>query len=126
MRILSFTADRVRLEFNNLIEKKRFLENIYSLSGILEIKELNKSITIMFEPNTQFDYFLKNFIIPSTVNTRTTEKIDKDDIHYYIAPLIKNNVIKALWSISLLGFKRGFLMFTICTLGVSTYLKNKF
>jgi adenine-specific DNA methylase len=126
MKILSSIAGRVRIEFDNILEKKQFLENIRSLNGIVEIKESSKSITVNYNQNTQFDYFLKNFILPSIENKRTVEKIDKDDIHYYIAPLLKSNVVKALWSVSLLGFKRGFLTFTICSLGVSAYLKNKF
>lgn len=125
MKVLSLTSNRVRLEFENILEKSLFLENVSGLNGILSIKETNKTITINFQPKTQFDYFLKNFIVPSSTK-KELEKIDKDDIHFYIAPLIKNNFVKALWSISLLGFKRGFLIFTICTLGVGTYLKNKF
>lgn len=126
MEVLSSTSNRVRLKFENILEKKQFNDNIKNLSGILEIKETNSTITVNFEPRSQFDYFLRNFIIPSTQLNKQLPQLDKDDLHYYISPLIKSNVVKALWSISLLGFKRGFLMFTICTLGVGTYLKNKF
>ncbi|MDM7273606.1 hypothetical protein [Sulfurihydrogenibium azorense] len=126
MKVLSLTSNRVRLEFENILEKRQFNDNVKNLQGILNIKETTNTLTINYEQKSQFDYFLRNFIVPSTQLKKEVITLDKDDLHYYIAPLIKSNVLKALWSVSLLGFKRGFLMFTICTLGVGAYLKNEF
>ncbi|MGC9006637.1 MAG: hypothetical protein ACP5JX_03585 [Sulfurihydrogenibium sp.] len=128
MKIVSYTDSRVRIMFDNLLEKNEFKTNIANLSGIKEVKEAGNSLTLIYEPKSQFAYFLKAFIKPSLEykSKKMFEKLDKEDYHYYISLLIKNDLVKALWSISLLGFKRGFLTFTICTLGISRYLKNKF
>jgi hypothetical protein len=125
MKVESYIPGRVRFKFENQLEKRNFVKNIDGLKGIEDIKETANSLTIKFEADSQFDYFLKNFIIPSLKNMKIDYSLDKEDIFFYINPLIKNNITKAFWNMLMLGPKRGFITFTICSLGVSSFIKNK-
>ena len=125
MKIESYIPGRVRFRFENQLEKRNFVKNVDGLKGIEDIKEIANSLTIKFEEDSQFDYFLKNFIIPSLKSMKIDYSLDKDDIFFYINPLLKNNITKAFWNMLMLGPKRGFIIFTICSLGVSPFVKNK-
>ncbi|MBX0312636.1 MAG: hypothetical protein JHC31_12850 [Sulfurihydrogenibium sp.] len=125
MKVESYTPGRVRFRFENQLEKRNFVKNIDSLKGIEDIKETANSLTIKFEADSQFDYFLKNFIMPSIRSMKIDYNLDKEDIFFYINPLIKNNITKAFWNMLILGPKRGFITFTICSLGVGPFIKNK-
>jgi hypothetical protein len=125
MKVESYTPGRVRFKFENQLEKRNFVKNIDGLKGIEDIKETANSLTIKFEADSQFDYFLKNFIMPSIRSMKIDYNLDKEDIFFYINPLIKNNITKAFWNMLMLGPKRGFITFTICSLGVSPFIKNK-
>jgi hypothetical protein len=77
MKIVSYTDSRVRIMFDNLLEKNEFKTYIANLSGIKEVKEVKEvgnSLTLIYEPKSQFAYFLKVFIKPSLEYNRRLYK----------------------------------------------------
>jgi hypothetical protein len=122
MKIVSRTDSRVRIKFDNEFEKISFLKNMKEIPGIKELKERKAlSVIINYEPNSPFEYILKNL-----KETKEEPKAGKDEIYHYGNVVLTHPVAKALWTMTWLGAKRGFLTFAICSMGVNRYLKAKF
>ena len=82
MKVESYIPGRVRFKFENQLETRNFVKNIDGLKGIEDIKEAANSLTIKFKADSQFDYFLKNFIIPSLKSMKIDYNLDKEDIFF--------------------------------------------
>jgi len=122
MVIVSKTDSRVRIKFDNEFEKRNFIKNMKDINGIKDLKEGKAlSVIIEYESGSTFDYIIKNL-----KETKEEIKAGKDEIFYYTNFFITHPAVKALWSMALLGAKRGFLTFAICTIGIGRFLKSKF
>lgn len=121
MRIESSIPGRIRIKFDNLQEKSYIDSLISKLDGIKEFKSTSTSILINYDINTEADFVLRNL-----KSKEEHIKIEMDDVYYYTVPFIKNPAMKAMYSIMLLGFKRGLITFGICSLFLAKYLKSKF
>lgn len=122
MEIVSKTDRRVRIKFNNLLEKDEFMKHMKNIPGIISLKSGKAlSVIVEFKPNSTFEYILKNIN-----ETKEEPVVGKEEIYHYGNVVITHPVTKAFWSVLWLGPKRGFLTFAICTMGINRYLKAKF
>lgn len=121
MKIESSIPGRIRIKFDNLKEKSYMDSLISKLDGVKEFKSTSTSILINYDLNTEADFVLRNL-----KSKEEYVKIEMDDLYYYTVPFIKNTATKAIYSIMLLGFKRGLITFGICSLFLAKYLKSKF
>lgn len=121
MKIESYIPGRIRIRFDSIAEKNHIKSLISKLDGINQVKESPVSILISYSLNSEADFVFSNL-----KTKREPVKIENEDIYHYTAPLIKNPVTKAIYSVMLLGFKRGLITFGICSLFLARYLKSKF
>ncbi|MEJ5172850.1 MAG: hypothetical protein WHT47_03975 [Hydrogenothermaceae bacterium] len=121
MKIESHIPGRIRLKFDSVLELRQFRSLLSKIEGINEIKEKSASILITYSPNTEAEFLFKNL-----KSSQERIKLDKDDLYHYTAPFIKHPATKALYSMMLLGFKRGLITFGICSIFLTRYLKSKF
>lgn len=121
MKVESLIPGRIRVRFDSFLERDRFKSALYKMDGVLEIKERADSILVIFKPYSEAGVFLNN-LNPK----RDKVKLDKDDILHYTAGLIKNPVVKAMYTISMLGFRRGLITFGLCSILLARYLRAKF
>lgn len=121
MKVESIVPGRIRVRFDNLVEKNRFKSALSKMDGVLDVKEKVDSILVIFSPGSEAGVFLSN-LNPK----RDKFQIDKDDIFHYTAGFIKNPAVKAIYTISLLGFRRGLITFGLCSILLARYLRAKF
>lgn len=121
MKIESHVPGRIRIKFDSLAEFKGFKNLVSKIEGINSVKEGKASLLITYLPNTEADILFKNL-----KSSEEKTRLEKDDIYHYTAPLIKHPATKALYSIMLLGFRRGLITFGICSIFLTRYLKSKF
>jgi len=121
MWIVSKTDSRVRIKFEDELEKTNFMRYMKDLPGIKKLKEGKaNSVIIEYEPKSAFEFILKNLR-----ETKEEPRFSGDEIYHYVSVVLKNPAAKALWAMLWLGPKRGFLTFAICTM-VGRYLKARF
>jgi len=121
--LVSHIEGRTRLKFPNLYEKNLFLENTRNIPGLKSLEHDDATLTVLvkYEPNSPFDYIMKNIV------TKEPEQgLSKDDISSYVAPVLKDPLTKALWLMTVLGIKVGFLQFSISSMIVNRYIKARF
>ncbi|SRR5579875_1676099 len=120
---VSHIEGRTRLKFPNLYEKNLFLENIKNISGLKNLEHDGAALTVLvkYEPDSPFDYIMKNII-----SREPEPRLSKEDISSYVSPILTNRITKALWLVAVLGIKVGFLQFSISTMIVNRYIKARF
>lgn len=120
---ISHIEGRTRLKFPNLYEKNLFLENTKNIPGLksLEHDDVTLTVLVKYEPNSPFDYIMKNII-----SKEPEQGLSKDDISSYVTPILKSPLTKALWLMTVLGIKVGFLQFSISSMIVNRYIKARF
>lgn len=123
MKVESHIKGRIRLRFELISEKREIVSIIDKLDGVEEKKEGRSSILVVYKPGSQAEYFFK---LIDRKEPKKEVKLQPEDIYHYTTPLIKSPITKALYSIFLLGFRKGLIIFGICSLFLSKYLKNKF
>ncbi|MEZ0323863.1 MAG: hypothetical protein ABWJ98_06125 [Hydrogenothermaceae bacterium] len=121
MRVESKITGRIRLRFDNLYEKERVRSMLSKLDGIINIKESNLSFLITYKSNSEVALILDNL-----QTKKDNIPLDKGDLFFYTAPFIKSPVTKFIYTIGLLGFKKGVITFGVCTMLLGRYLKSKF
>lgn len=121
MKIESHIPGRIRLKFDSVLEFRHFKSLVSKIDGISSVKETQNSILITYLLGTEAEILFKN-LKPNQEKIR----LDKDDLYHYTAPFIKHPATKALYSMMLLGFKRGLITFGICSIFLTRYLKSKF
>jgi len=120
---VSHIEGRTRLKFPNLYEKSLFLENTKSIQGLKSLEHDDAALTVLvkYEPDSPFDYVMKNI-----VSKELEPQLSKEDISSYVAPVLTNRITKALWLIAVLGAKVGFLQFSVSNMIVNRYIKARF
>jgi len=120
---VSHIEGRTRLKFPNLYEKNLFLENTKNIPGLKSLEHDDATLTVLvkYEPHSPFDYIMKNI-----VSKEPEPRLSKDDISSYVAPVLKDPLTKALWLMTVLGIKVGFLQFSISSMIVNRYIKARF
>ncbi len=120
---ISHIEGRTRLKFPNLYEKNLFLENTKNIPGLKSLEHDDATLTVLvkYEPNSPFDYIMKNI-----VSKEPEQGLSKDDISSYVTPILKSPLTKALWLMTVLGIKVGFLQFSISSMIVNRYIKARF
>lgn len=121
MKVESVVPGRIRVRFDSLAEKNRFMSALSKMEGVLEVREKTDSVLVIFSPDSEAGIFLGN------LNPKKEKvQIDKDDIFHYTAGLIKNPAVKAIYTVSMLGLRRGLITFGLCSILLARYLKAKF
>ncbi len=120
---VSHIEGRTRLKFPNLYEKNLFLENTKNIPGLKSLEYDGAALTVLvkYEPDSPFDYVMKNII-----SKEPEPRLSKEDISSYVAPVLTNRITKVLWLIAVLGVKVGFLQFSISNMIVNRYIRARF
>ncbi|MCX7738624.1 MAG: hypothetical protein N2Z80_04325 [Hydrogenothermaceae bacterium] len=123
MKVESHIKGRIRLRLELSSERRDVKILLDKLDGVEEVRESALSILVKYRPGSEAEAFFR--LLDREV-PKEKVKLKLDDIYHYTVPLIKSSVTKALYSVFLLGFKRGLITFGICSLLLARYLKTKF
>lgn len=119
----SHISGRIRFAFSSRHEKEQFIDYVNAIEGVerVEYKEHTLTALVFYSLDTP-----AAFVIEQMAAKKEQPRLSKDDLYFYTIPLIKHPAIKAAWSILLLGFPKGILMFGLCSVGLHRYLDAKF
>ncbi len=118
---ISKRRGEARLYFSTRKDRDLFVYFISGVEGVLEVeyKENTKTLLIKFQEGS-FAHRLIESLKPTEVY------INKEDLHFYIQPLLKHPAVKLGFSLLMLGLPVGLLSFSFCSMFLIPYLKTKF
>ncbi|MEZ0361988.1 MAG: hypothetical protein ABWK04_08890 [Hydrogenobacter sp.] len=110
-----------RLYFSTREGRNLFARFTAELEGVLgvEYKENTTTLLIKFQEGS-FAQRLIESLKPKEVH------INKEDLHFYIQPLLKHPAVKLGFSLFMLGLPAGLISFGFCSMFLIPYLKTKF
>ncbi len=110
-----------RIYFSTIEERNLFLQGIKGMDGVLELKckENTRTLLVKFKEGSFMHYLLEN------LGSKKRSKLEREDLHSYIQPLLKHPAAKLGFSIIILGWKVGLISFAVCGMLLTPYLKTK-
>ena len=121
MRAYAIGKDTIALEFDSTAQRDSFVRSISGMQGIISLsyKENTRRLRLQYEPSSAIGMLI-DMLKGKPVY------IQKEDVHFYVAPLIKHPGVKLLFSMLMLGGTVGLISFGVCSLFLIPYLKTKF
>ncbi|MCS7171421.1 MAG: hypothetical protein N3D14_01305 [Aquificaceae bacterium] len=119
---ISRRKGEARLYFSSVEERNLFLRGMGGMEGVLGVdyKDNTRTLLIKFREGSFVHYLLEN------INSqKSLQKLDKEDLHFYLQPFLKHPAVKLSFSMLLLGWNVGLISFAVCSMFLLPYLKNK-
>ncbi|MEN3034118.1 MAG: hypothetical protein ABDH18_03930 [Aquificaceae bacterium] len=107
---------RWRLSFYNSIEREHF-ERTLKNSNLFDVLESGNTSLLVKVRSTEIEQIL---------NASRNQLVDRADIHFYLSFFIKHPFVKAVFSISMLGFWAGLISFGVCSMIFMPYIRSRF
>lgn len=122
IEFISRGDDWIRLYFSRREERDLFLSGMGGMEGVegVEYKESTRTLLIRYKKGSFAEYVFSH-IRPS----KTQEALDRQDLHFYISPLIKHPAVKLAFSMLMLGGVAGLIAYGVCSMFLVPYLKSK-
>ncbi len=119
---VSLRKGEARLYFSSIAEKEFFLHGMKGMEGVVgvEHKENIRTVLVRFREGSFAHYLIENLKAK-----RESQKLEKEDLHFYLQPFLKHPAVKLGFSMALLGWNVGLISFAICSMFLMPYLKNK-
>ncbi|MDW8294206.1 MAG: hypothetical protein RMK21_02495 [Aquificaceae bacterium] len=119
---VSRRGSEARLYFSSVEERNLFLRGMSGMEGVegVEYKENTRTLLIKFREGSFAHYLLENI-----ASKRGPQKLEREDINFYLQPFLKHPAVKLGFSMLLLGWGAGLISFAVCSIFLTPYLKNK-
>lgn len=119
---VSLRKGEARLYFSSVAERDLFLRGMNGMEGVegVEYKENTRTLLVRFREGSFFHYLLENL-----KGKKVPQRLEREDLHFYIQPFLKHPAVKLGFSMALLGWNVGLISFAVCSMFLVPYLKNK-
>ncbi|MFN4318921.1 MAG: hypothetical protein ACK4FY_00370 [Aquificaceae bacterium] len=119
---VSLRRGEAKLYFSSVEERDLFLRGMGGvMEGVVgvEYKENTKTLLIRFKEGSFLHYLIEN------IKYKPVQKLEKEDINFYLQHILKNPGLKLALNIALLGWGAGLVSFAFCSMFLLPYLKTK-
>ncbi len=118
---VSLRKGEARLYFSSTAEREFFIRGMNGAEGVegVEYKENTRTLFIKFKEGSFAHYLIENL-----KHKRSYQRLEGDDVNFYLQPLLKHPVVKLAFSTALLGWKAGLISFAVCSMFLTPYLKS--
>jgi len=118
---VSLRQGEARLYFSSVEERDLFLRGMGGMEGVMgvEYKENTRTLLVRFKEGSFFHYLIEN------IKYKPVQRLEKDDIHFYLQHLLKHPGVKLAVSLAFLGWSAGIISFAFCSMFLIPYLKTK-